>query len=183
MTSGHCGEEGLEDATQLLTHLSKCSEATRKVILDMLQNGIRTICCHLCSQVLDLQGDLLSNMEVLKARRKSSVVDDQYSRQQRMSGSAGLSMQGAGGGAFPGVVLPSMAPSAHAVGHSNDLHLPSMVPLTCKGSQQSSFIRMLKVVLQLCNSIQSSWPSAHAAREHGQGREGGRGSECVCMCV
>ena len=182
MTSGHCGEEGLEDATQLLTHLSKCSEATRKVILDMLLDGIRTISCHLCSQVLDLQGDLLSNMEVLKARRKSSVVDDQYSRQQRMSGSAGLSMQGAGGGAVPGVVLPSMAPSAHAVDHSNDLHLPSMVPLTCKGSQQSSFIRMLKVVLQLCDSIQSSWPSAHAAREHGQGREGGRVS-CVCVCV
>ena len=68
------------------------------------------------SRVLDLQGDL-------KARRKSNMVDDQHSR-QRMSGSAGVPMQGVGV-AVPGVVLPSMAPSAHAVDHSNASTCPA----------------------------------------------------------
>ena len=186
MTTGRCGEEGLEDATQLLTHLSKCSEATRKVILEMLLDGIRTISRHLCYQVLALRDDLMCNMEVLKARRRSSAVvvsgDDQYSRQQqqlqRLSWPAPFGM---GAGMVPGVVLPSAAPTtAHGVDHSNDLHLPTMVPLTCKGSHQSSFIRMLKVVLQLCDSIQSSWASSSGAQ--GATREQSQGV-CVCVCV
>ena len=189
MTSGRCGEEGLEDATQLLTHLSKCSEATRKVILDMLLDGIWTISQHLCSQVLALQDELLSNMEMLKARRKSSVlvgVDGDHGRQRSGLGS-GPSLQ------VPGVVLPSVASAGQAVDHSNDLHLPSMVVLTCKGSQQSSFIRMLKVVLQLCDSIQSSsssLPPASAAHEQSQGKWHDRMCLsffilylCVCSCA
>ena len=113
MTMGWCGEEGLEDATQLLTHLSKCSEAM-------------------------------------------------------------------GAGMVPGVVLPSAAPAtAHGVDHSNDLHLPTMVPLTCKGSHQSS-IRMLKVVLQFCGSILSSWASSSGVQ--GGARKQSQGV-CVCVCV
>ena len=36
--------------------------------------------------------------------------------------------------------------------HSNDIHLPSMVPLSCKNSQQLFFLRLLKVVCQLRES-------------------------------
>ena len=142
LISGRCSEDGLDDATSLLTNLSKCSIETRETILVILLEGVRTIGQTLCGQVSTLYDDLLQNMESLVERRSS---DDQP--QGETSRAANI---------LSGVVLPTVSAPERHVDHSNDLHLPSMVPLTCKGSQQSFFLRMLKVVCQLRESAHSA---------------------------
>lgn len=143
LISGRCSEDGLDDATSLLTSLSKCSIETREAILLILLEGVRTIGQTLCSQLSVLLDDLVWNMDSLVERRLSS--DDKLPGEPRKSINV-----------LSGVVLPTVAAPERHVDHSNDLHLPSMVLLTCKGSQQSFFLRMLKVVCQLRESAHSA---------------------------
>ena len=152
LTSGRCSEDGLDDATHLLTNLSRSSVPTRETILTMLLDGVRTIGQALCSQITVLLDDIIDNMHVLKARRQSSIPEEEEP--------AGPSVLAS---VAPGIMLPSMNQEQQQhVDHSNDLHLPSMVPLTCKGSQQSFFLRMLKVVCQLRESAQAALQAQQA---------------------
>ena len=183
LTSGQCSEDGLEDATQLLTNLSKCSINTRENILLMLLDGIRTIGLTLCTQISVLLQDLRMNWESLKVRRYSILPEEQEPTATKTATSSGAapaetssaapSSSAAVSNLIPGVVLPGLTPEQQAVDHSKDLHLPSMVPLTCKGSQQSFFLRMLKVVCQLRESAQAALQAAQ--RSAGEVVEGGRG--------
>lgn len=162
LTSGLCSEDGLEDATMLLTNLSKCSVNTRENILIMLLDGIRTIGLTLCSQIAVVVEDLHKNWDVLKLNQRGSnfAESDSDKLESPLAGTASTSPRPSSapsGNVIPGVVLPSIAPDQPTlVDHSKDLHLPSMVPLTCKGSQQSFFLRMLKVVCQLRESAQAA---------------------------
>ena len=168
LTSGLCSEEGLDDATMLLTNLSKCSVNTRENILIMLLDGIRTIGLTLCGQISVVIDNLVANWDLLVSNQKGSNFSDEpqgtgalrelahpFSNTASASLSASLNPTSVPllGNAIPGVVLPSASPEQPSViDHSKDLHLPSMIPLTCKGSQQSFFLRMLKVVCQLRES-------------------------------
>lgn len=179
LTSGLCSEDGLEDATQLLTNLSKCSVNTRENILIMLLDGIRTIGLTLCSQIAVIVEDLNENWDHVKLNRTSNFPDEHESGVLETSlpstateipvvssspssshAVTAVPAPSSVGGAtqsnvIAGVVLPTLTPEQPAlVDHSKDLHLPSMTPLTCKGSQQSFFLRMLKVVCQLRESAQ-----------------------------
>ena len=164
LTSGLCSEDGLEDATMLLTNLSKCSVNTRENIFVMLLDGIRTIGLTLCSQVLVVIDDLKKNWDALKFNQQGSNFpeDPDYSGEPSASPMKAVSAPPAApslaSNVMPGVVLPSVTldQTNTTVDHSKDLHLPSMVPLTCKGSQQSFFLRMLKVVCQLRESAQTA---------------------------
>ena len=48
--------------------------------------------------------------------------------------------------------LTAVITGRNTTDHSHDIHLPAMVPLSCKASQQSFFLRLLKVVCQLRES-------------------------------
>ena len=169
LTSGRCSEDGLDDATVLLTNLSKCSVATRELILVTLLDGVKTIGQTLCSQISNLLEELILNMESLKKRRKS--LPEPTSSTSRVEA---LSEQEPGrsstapsrSNVLTGVVLPSLAHEQQQqhVDHSKDLHLPSMLPLHCKGSQQSFFLRMLKVVCQLRESAQAAFAAQKRAK-------------------
>ena len=176
LTSGQCSEDGLEDATQLLTNLSKCNIKTRETILIMLLEGIRTIGLTLCSQIAYLLHDLQVNWQALKLRRQFTLAEEQESVSGRSSVAPGTSQVRtvlaatstpslSTSNQIPGVILPGVPTEQPIIDHSKDLHLPSMVPLTCKGSQQSFFLRMLKVVCQLRES-------AHAALQLNQRNDG-----------
>lgn len=167
LTSGQCSEEGLEEATTLLTNLSKCSVPTREHILLMLLDGVKTIGRNLCSQIttLDdsvnakLQEEALEKEVVLNYEQDSGVRSKKKaapSSSAMSSGDGVTAGSSSGGGAniLTGIVLPSALAEEQHVDHSHDLHIPSMEPLTCKGSQQSFFVRMLKVVCQLRESAQ-----------------------------
>ena len=171
LTSGRCSEDGLEDATVLLTNLSKCSVATRELILVTLLDGVKTCGQTLCSQISSLFEDLILNMETLKKRRKSApdsggamAATGFESRGETSSEPARSSTGPSRFNTLASVVLPSVTHEQQHVDHSKDLHLPSMLPLHCKGSQQSFFLRMLKVVCQLRESAQAAYAAQKRAK-------------------
>ncbi len=170
LTSGRCSEDGLEDATVLLTNLSKCSVLTRELILITLLDGVKTCGQTLCSQISSLFEDLILNMQTLKKRRKSAP-DPSGAVSENRGESSSVSAEPARSstvpnrfGALAGVVLPSVAHEQQHVDRSKDLHLPSMLPLHCKSSQQSFFLRMLKVVCQLRESAQAAFAAQKRAK-------------------
>lgn len=145
LTSGKCSEDTLDDATSLLINLSRCGVSTRETILHILLDGVRTIGRVLSSQITTLHNDLITNMSTV-IRRQSSIPSNE---EEEIPSSISL-------GTVEGVVLPQAQGTRSTVDHSNDLHLPCMEPLICKGSQQSFFLRLLKVVCQLRESVHSS---------------------------
>lgn len=165
LISGRCSEDGLEDATSLLMNLSKCSIETREQILVILLEGVKTIGQTLSSQVSNLFDSLTVNME--------SLMDIKQSR-----GDSKDSSNKTPASSLAGIVLPAIAAPDRRMDHSNDLHLPSMVPLTCKGSQQSFFLRMLKVVCQLRESAQSAIASQNKSASSGT-----RGIHCLANLI
>ena len=175
LISGRCSEDGLEDATSLLTNLSKCSIETREQILVILLEGVKAIGQTLSSQISTLFENLSDNMESLMDMKPAEGVSSDSKTTVSI---------------LTGVVLPSIATPEQQrhTDHSNDLHLPSMVPLTCKGSQQSFFLRMLKVVCQLRESAQSviatqRKPTMTTTSARGICVLCVRVCVCVCTCV
>ena len=162
LISGRCSEEGLEEATTLLTNLSKSSIPTREAILFMLLDGVRTIGRTLCSQIAVLLDavTVVVQDEALESGSGMGAFDsiDGLGKNGRRKGGKLANLSGSGGAnALAGVVLPSSNPDDQQhTDHSHDLHIPAMEPLTCKGSQQSFFVRMLKVVCQLRESAQQA---------------------------
>lgn len=156
LTSGKCSEEGLEEATTLLTNLSKCSISTREQILFMLLDGVRTIGHTLCSQIICLDDSVNAKINEQALEKELLNYNQQdLAQAKKKHVPPGDSAAPSGGNILSGIVLPSAAgPEEQHVDHSHDLHLPTMEPLTCKGSQQSFFVRMLKVVCQLRESAQ-----------------------------
>ncbi len=159
LTSGRCSEEGLEEATTLLTNLSKCSIPTREQILLMLLDGVRTIGHTLCSQIISLDESVNAQLQEQELEKQlQSYQQQEETQKSKTKPSAG------GSGVLAGVVLPLAGTGEEQhVDHSHDLHLPTMEPLTCKGSQQSFFVRMLKVVCQLRESAQLAISAANKA--------------------
>jgi E3 ubiquitin-protein ligase HUWE1 len=141
LTSGKCSEDTLDDATSLLINLSRCGMETRETILLILMEGLKSIGRTLQGQIAVLLNEIISNSSLLA---QNHLVNDKESVKSTTSG-AGL-------GTVTGVVLPTARGARTTVDHSNDLHLPCMEPLVCKGSQQSFFLRLLKVVCQLRES-------------------------------
>lgn len=165
LTSGRCSEEGLEEATILLTNLSKCSIPTREHILFMLLDGVRTIGKTLCAQITALDDSV--NAKIQEERlEKGLLAYQQPPDGARKKGGAGggVTTSVATGSGLSGIVLPTVSPEEQHTDHSHDLHIPSMEPLTCKGSQQSFFVRMLKVVCQLRESAQMAINAAASSK-------------------
>ena len=123
-----------EDATytQFLIQLSRAGNSTRETVLTLLLKGVCSLGENVCQQI----NALLLQLEENKANysRQSSIDDESP--------------------AATTAVIASSALAAAMVGrnttdHSHDIHLPAMVPLSCKASQQSFFLR---VVCQLRES-------------------------------
>lgn len=161
LTSGKCSEEGLEEATTLLTNLSKCSIPTREQILYMLLNGVRTIGRTLCSQIIALDDSVNAKLHEETLEKEQLQYQQDGGKKKKKAAPA---VSGAGVGVLSGVVLSGV--EEYHIDHSHDLHIPTMAPLTCKGSQQSFFVRMLKVVCQLRESAQLAINAAAAAKNN-----------------
>ena len=157
LISGKCSEDCLEDATTFLINLSRCSGATRDTILFILLEGVQKIGQVLSSQITCLLNDILASLPKIASRRQNSIPSSDDSAEEPMStgGNSTASSSSSAPTAAPslgsvsGVVLPTLTGARPTVDHSHDLHLPSMTPLTGKVSQQSFFLRLLKVICQL----------------------------------
>ena len=150
LISGKCSEDCLEDATTFLINLSRCSVATRDTILFILLGGVQEIGHILCGQITHLLQDIAADIPNLACRQSSIPCAEDTEEPMVTSSNAPPPPPSAPAlGTLEGIVLPRLAGAGPTVDHSHDLHLPSMSPLTGKASQQSFFLRLLKVVCQL----------------------------------
>lgn len=145
LTSGKCTEDCLDDATNLLINLSRCSPSTREAILLVLLEGVQKIGRLLSNQISILLTELTNKMSSLSYNKQASGEN----------GKGTTSAFAPSLGTTEGVILPTLQGRGRVTDHSQDLHIPCMEPLVCKGSQQSFFLRLLKVVCQLRESSQS----------------------------
>ncbi|CAG2109884.1 unnamed protein product, partial [Medioppia subpectinata] len=144
LTSKSCSEEGLEDATALLLRLSRSCSATRTVVLRLLLNGAQelgfVVCQHINSLVIELKTLNANNPEV-------TPNDSDNQSPEKMS-------KGVIHDRFTNTTVVITAPSnvKHNIA-AREVQLPSMSALTAKASSQSFFLRILKVIIQLRDSI------------------------------
>lgn len=131
---GKCSEDGLEDATQFLIQLSRADNSTSEIVLTLLLKGVYSLGENVCQQI----NALLQQLEENKGN---------YSRQASADDEAPTATAAAN----TSNALVAMV-GRNTTDHSHDIHLPAMVPLSCKASQQSFFLRLLKVVCQLRES-------------------------------
>ena len=133
-----------EDATKLLMNLSHSSPATRQAVMHLMIEAAKDVGRKVRAQIDKLLEELIANMDSLKKPHSARGVE-------REGGSSSSQSQWPPSShpALRGVILPQGAGSKKKVDHTHDIHLPAMTPLTCKGSQQALFLRILKVVHDL----------------------------------
>lgn len=149
LTSKSCSEDGLEDATALLINLSQCSSKTKYMIINLLVKGVIELSHMVQKHVNNLMVELRQLNESLKGDKKvdgAMAVGDDSDELSRPSTSKGLLRD-----RFTKDAVIITAPSK--VKTSNDLQLPSMAPLLSKTSNQSFFLRILKVITQIRDTV------------------------------
>lgn len=147
LTSKSCSEEGLEDATSLLLRLSQNDAQIRDIVLKLLLQGARQLGQTVCQHINNLSEELKRlNLDDGQPSTSGDPDDDKFSKSKRVKG----------------VIQDRFTKNPILIaGTSNTKHnpsirevqLPSMTALTCKTSSQSFFLRILKVIIQLRESI------------------------------
>lgn len=149
LTSKSCSEDGLEDATALLINLSQCSSKTKYMIINLLVKGVIELSHLVQKHISNLMVELRQLNDSLKGDKKTDgtmATGDDSDELSRPSTSKGLLRD-----RFTKDAVIITAPSK--VKTSNDLQLPSMAPLLSKTSNQSFFLRILKVITQIRDTI------------------------------
>ena len=144
LSSASLSDSAEEDATKLLMNLSHSSPATRHAVMHLMIEAAKDVGRKVRAQIEMLLAELIANMESLK---KPHATD----KREKGGGPSTSRSQWVASThpALRGVVLPQGAGSKKKTDHTHDIHLPAMTPLTCKGSQQALFLRILKVVHDL----------------------------------
>lgn len=149
LTSKSCSEDGLEDATALLINLSQCSSKTKYMIINLLVKGVIELSHMVQKHINNLMVELRQLNDSLKGDKKvdgAMATGDDSDELSRPSTSKGLLRD-----RFTKDAVIITAPSK--VKTSNDLQLPSMAPLLSKTSNQSFFLRILKVITQIRDTV------------------------------
>ncbi|XP_054168845.1 E3 ubiquitin-protein ligase HUWE1-like isoform X3 [Oppia nitens] len=144
LTSKSCSEEGLEDATALLLRLSRSCGTTRGAVLRLLLRGAQELGSVVCQHI----DSLVQELKALNANISESIANDPDSQSPEKMGK-GLFQD-----RFTNTLVVITAPSnvKHNI-TAREVQLPSMSALTSKASSQSFFLRILKVIIQLRETI------------------------------
>lgn len=139
ITYKNCSEEGLEFITNLLLNLASSSQDMSFMILNLLLNGAVEIGLIVEKQIQSMLSDLkeLNNTQKRKLDEggpstSKGVIYNRFTNEQ--------------------VIVTASTKVKTAC----ELQLPSMVPLTSKSSSQIFFLRVLRVIVQIRNSIKNS---------------------------
>ena len=149
LTSKSCSEEGLEDVNSLLLRLSRSCPQTRDIVLKLLLAGAQELGQTVKGNIDCLYEELrsLSN----KTDTDSSAAGS--SKDADDSSDASSSQKGVLQDRFTRQKVVITAPNFKPSIASKEVQLPSMATLTSKTSSQSFFLRILKVIIQLRDSI------------------------------
>lgn len=153
LTSKSCSEEGLEDATSLLLKLSQNDPVIRDIVLKLLLQGARQLGQTVCQHINNLSEELKKlnriNQPSTSSGTGSEQDDDKFNKNKRVKGVIQDRF----------TKTPILITGATNTKHNpsiREVQLPSMTALTCKTSSQSFFLRILKVIIQLRESIKGS---------------------------
>ncbi|KAF5283384.1 hypothetical protein FQA39_LY04760 [Lamprigera yunnana] len=137
LTYKSCSEEGLEDATTLLLNLANCSIDMRYNILKHLLKGAMRIGEVVRDQILCMLYELrkLSKVQKRKAQDEASPSSSKGIMPNRFTKET--------------VVITASS----KIKATYDLQLPCMGPLTSKASSQVFFLRVLRVIVQIRETI------------------------------
>nr|XP_039271692.1 E3 ubiquitin-protein ligase HUWE1-like isoform X2 [Styela clava] len=162
LTSHACSEDGLEDATTLLFHLSKTQPVLRPIIIRLLLHGAQEIGQKLCEQVITLSEEMNQyNQEHTINQQTSSALGTSSSLQPPQqpqaasaiqSQTAGASTSAASSSRYDPTQLFTLSGKVKLKRTGKELQLPIMQVLTSKTSNQAFFLRILKVIIQLRKS-------------------------------
>lgn len=154
LTSKSCSEDGLEDATALLINLSQCSSKTKYMIINLLVEGVISLSHmvqkHINTLMIELK-ELNESMKGDKIKTESSIAGPSHDDTDNTDMMKPSSSKGQLKDRFTKESVIITAPSK--VKTSCDLQLPSMAPLLSKTSNQSFFLRILKVITQIRDTI------------------------------
>ncbi|XP_060516281.1 E3 ubiquitin-protein ligase HUWE1 isoform X2 [Cylas formicarius] len=139
ITYKNCSEEGLEFITNLLLNLASSSVDMSFMILNLLLNGAVEIGNIVEKQIKYMLNDLKELINTQKRKLEEGgpstskgVIYNRFTNEQ--------------------VVITASA----KVKTVCELQLPSMIPLTSKSSSQIFFLRILRVIVQIRNSIKQN---------------------------
>lgn len=154
LTSKSCSEDGLEDATALLINLSQCSSKTKYMIINLLVEGVISLSHmvqkHINTLMIELK-ELNESMKGDKIKTETSIAGPSHDDTDNTDMMKPSSSKGQLKDRFTKESVIITAPSK--VKTSCDLQLPSMAPLLSKTSNQSFFLRILKVITQIRDTI------------------------------
>lgn len=146
LTSKSCSEAGLEDATALLLRLSRSCSATRSVLLNLLLEGARELGLTVSHHIEKLNGELRSLNMTSKDRPTSDDMSEEKGSEKVHKGVIHDRFT------HTNIVINAATHVKHN-SSSKEVQLPSMAALTSKTSSQNFFLRILKVIVQLKESI------------------------------
>lgn len=150
ITHKNCSEEGLEFITNLLLNLASSSLDMSFIILNLLLTGAAQIGNIVEGQIKNMLEELtnLNSSQKRKAAEESGpstskgVISNRFTKET--------------------VIITAST----KVKTTCELQLPSMVPLTSKSSSQVFFLRVLRVIVQIRNSIKQSLKRSDAGTTH-----------------
>ncbi|XP_015788441.1 E3 ubiquitin-protein ligase HUWE1 isoform X3 [Tetranychus urticae] len=144
LTSKSCSEAGLEDATSLLLRLSRSCPATRDIVLNLLLEGARELGFTVSQHITKLNEEL----------SKLNISSKEPSDDNNAESNADKILKGIIQDRFTSAsIVINAATHIKHTSASKEVQLPSMAALTSKTSSQSFFLRILKVIVQLRESI------------------------------
>ncbi|XP_021962373.1 E3 ubiquitin-protein ligase HUWE1 isoform X3 [Folsomia candida] len=173
ITSKNCTEEGLEEATSLLLNLSYGPPLVRDKILNLLMEGVRELGNVVCAHIASLQNELRSLRkeplvsEAAAAAAAAAASSSSSAVAESDSQAGGHSSNSTAGSdpddkPFKGTLMDRFTKDTVVIQPSSknkaayELQLPSMTALTSKTSSQSFFLRLLKVIISLRESIETA---------------------------
>ncbi|XP_037772840.1 E3 ubiquitin-protein ligase HUWE1-like isoform X4 [Penaeus monodon] len=145
LTSKSCSEEGLEDATALLLHLSHGPPPARDQVLRLLLQGAATLGSTVATHI----AALLSDLRAYNASHPMASHEDEHQPHVTDKSKKGLLQD-----RFTNECI--IISGATKVKPPCELQLASMSALTSKTSSQAFFLRTLKVIIQLRDAIRLS---------------------------
>lgn len=150
LTSKSCSEAGLEDATALLLRLSRHCTITRNTLLNLLLEGARELGYTVSQHIENLNEELRSlnigSKDHIGNSNNEDTTEDKSSDRHLIKGIIHDRFTHAN-------IVINAATHVKHTSSSKEVQLPSMAALTSKTSSQNFFLRVLKVIVQLRESI------------------------------
>lgn len=144
MCTGRCSEDGLEDATNFLIHLSRSLTYMRRCMLNLLLHGARSLGRQLRKDICCLLDEMRESSSNKSRKRTPEETED--TRSNKPSTAEGVRSSLSLGNVRTGYENTAITNRSRRL---VEQHFKAMAPLTCKTSSQSLFLRILKVILQL----------------------------------